>query len=181
MTYLSDNIVARNLRGFASQTRFLNTLYTMAELTGFQTASQSAIEKANASFSISRGASPFQDGVVFQITETTWKNPLVDGKVDEAHVSPVLVTTVGDLFLRSLLRDKVDVDNKPMHQRGTLIDFVRQTVNASAGKSDGEILSVILEGCKGRSIITTRVPYVAKSRDGRPYATSLVQLDFKVD
>lgn len=171
MTYLSDNIVARNL----------NTYTIMAELTGFQTASAEAIAKANASFSISRGASPFQDGITFQVTETTWKHPLVDGKVDETRTAPVLVTTVGDLFLRALLRDKVDVDNKPVHQRGTFIDFVRQVVNTSTGKSDGEVLTAIVDGCKDRTIITTRVPYVAKSRDGRPYATSLVQLDFKVD
>lgn len=154
----------------------------MAELTGFQTASQSEIESANKLNTLARGTSPFQQGVALTVSGFSYEKAEIDGKVPaDAKPQPVLVTSVGSLFVKSLNRSGVKADGSIIEHKGTFNAFVRETIASNPTKNDGELLQLIVDGCKGKTLIVDRVPYSAKSKDGRTYATSLVDFHFKVD
>lgn len=158
----------------------------MAELTGFVPASQDEIATANSSNDIARGTSPFQNGVVFTVIGFSYEKPEVDGKVKaDAKPQPVLTAKIGDknasLFVKALNRSAVRADGSVLEHNGTFNQFVRETIASLSDKNNGEILQAICAGCAGRRIIVERVPYSAKSKDGRNYASSLVDLNFVVD
>ena len=158
----------------------------MAELTGFRTASQSEIETANSSNDIARSTSPFQNGVVFTVNGFSYEKPEIDGKVaPDAKPQPVLLAKIGDkdvsLFVKPLNRSAVRADGSVLEHNGTFNKFVRETIASLSNKNNGEILQAIVDGCADRQIIVERVPYSAKSKDGRNYATSLVDLNFVVN
>lgn len=149
-------------------------------LTGFVKADDNKIEAANKSFTISMGQSPFQDRVTFKVTGFTYKQAENDGKVDaKASVNPVLITTVGDMFLSMALKMRVDAEGKILEPNGTFNHFIKDTIGRMAGKSNGEILTAIVDGCKDKEVVVSRQPYVAITKDGRKFAASLVILDFK--
>ncbi len=154
----------------------------MAELTGFQTASQSEIESANKLNTLTRGTSPFQQGVVLTVTGFSYEKAEIDGKVAaDAKPQPVLTTSLGSLFVKPLTRSVVKADGTILAHQGTFNTFVRDTIASNPTKNDGELLQLIVDGCKDKRLIVERVPYSAKSKDGRTYATSLVDFHFKVD
>lgn len=154
----------------------------MAELTGFRTASQSEIESANKLKTLTRGTSPFQQGVAFTISGYSYEKAEIDGKVAaDAKPQPVLVTSIGSLFVKPLRRNAVKADGSILEHKGTFNAFVGEILASNPDKNDGECLQLIVDGCKDKTIIVDRIPYSAKSIDGRTYATSLVDLNFKVD
>lgn len=149
-------------------------------LTGFVKADDNKIEVANKSFSISMGNSPFREGVIFMVTGFTYKQAENDGKVDaDASINPVLTTTVGDMFLSMTLKARVNAEGKILEPNGTFNQFVKDIISKMAGKSNGEILTAIVNGCKDREVVVSRQPYAAITKDGRKFAASLVILDFK--
>ena len=148
-------------------------------LTGFVSASNDARENANKSNSIALGHSPFQHNVKFTVSGFDYKVAQEDGKVDpKARLNPVLTTSVGDLFLTTLTRSRVDADGNVLEPKGTFNDFVRKTISENSTKTNGEILTAIVNGCKDKQLIVERVPYVGLSKDGRRFATSLVKINF---
>lgn len=148
-------------------------------LTGFVSASNDARENANKSNSIALGHSPFQHNVKFTVSGFDYKVAQEDGKVDpKARLNPVLTTSVGDLFLSTLTRSRVDADGNVLEPKGTFNDFVRKTISENSTKTNGEILTAIVDGCKDKQLIVERVPYVGLSKDGRRFATSLVKINF---
>lgn len=148
-------------------------------LTGFVSASNDARENANKSNSIALGHSPFQHNVKFTVSGFDYKVAQEDGKVDpKARLNPVLTTSVGDLFLTTLTRSRVDADGNVLEPKGTFNDFVRKTISENSTKTNGEILTAIVDGCKDKQLIVERVPYVGLSKDGRRFATSLVKINF---
>ena len=154
----------------------------MAELTGFRTASQSEIENANKLNTLSRGTSPYQQGVTFTVTGYSYEKAEIDGKVAaDARPQPVLVTSLGSLFVKPLNRNAVKADGSVLEHKGTFNAFVRDTIASNPTKNDGELLQLIVDGCKDKTLLVERVPYSAKSKDGRTYATSMVDIHFKVD
>lgn len=157
-------------------------LNTMAELTGFRTASQSEIENASKLNTLSRGTSPFQQGVALTISGYSYEKAEIDGKVAaDAKPQPVLKTSVGSLFVKSLSRNGVKADGSIIEHKGTFNAFVRDIIASNPDKNDGQLLQLIVDGCQGKTILVDRIPYSAKSKDGRVYATSLVDFNFKVD
>ena len=149
-------------------------------LTGFVKADEKKIETANKSFSISMGNSPFQDRVTFKVTDFTYKQAENDGKVDaNAFTNPVLTTTVGDMFLSMTLKARVDAEGRILEPNGSFNKFVKDTISRMAGKSNGEILKAIVDGCNNKEVVVSRQPYAAMTKDGRKYAASLVVLNFK--
>jgi hypothetical protein len=149
-------------------------------LTGFVKADDNKIEVANKSFSISMGNSPFQQGVIFKVTGFTYKQAQNDGKVDaNASVNPVLTTSVGDMFLSMVLKARVDAEGKVLEPNGTFNQFVKNIISNMVGKSNGEILTAIVDGCEDKEVFVTRQPYAAMTKDGRKFAASLVILDFR--
>lgn len=148
-------------------------------LTGFVSASNDARNNANKSNSIALGHSPFQHNVRFTVSGFDYKVAQEDGKVDpKARLNPVLTTSVGDLFLATLTRSRVDADGHILEPNGTFNEFVRKTIAENSTKTNGEILTAIVEGCKDKQLIVERVPYVALSRDKRRFAASLVKVNF---
>lgn len=149
-------------------------------LTGFVKADENKIAAANSSFTISMGNSPFQHGVTFTVTGFTYKQAQNDGKVDaNASANPVLTTNVGDLFLSVILRARVTSEGNVLEPQGTFNQFVKRTISKMTGKSNGEILAAIVDGCKDKEVVVKRQPYAAATRDGRTYASSLIVLNFK--
>ena len=148
-------------------------------LTGFVSASNDARENANKSNSIALGHSTFQHNVRFTVGGLDYKVAQEDGKVDpKARLNPVLTTSVGDLFLTTLTRSRVDADGHVLEPNGTFNTFVRETIVKNSTKTNGEILTAIVEGCKDKQLIVERVPYVGLSKDGRRFATSLIKINF---
>lgn len=149
-------------------------------LTGFVKADDKKIETANKSFTISMGNSPFQQNAIFKVTGFTYKQAENNGKVDaNAFANPVLTTTIGDMFLSMALKMRVDAEGKILEPNGTFNHFIKDIIGRMAGKSNGEILTAIVDGCKDKEVVVSRQPYVAITKDGRKFAASLVILDFK--
>lgn len=156
----------------------------MADTINFRPASQAETESANMSNSLSSGTSPFQQGVVFTITGYRYECLQVNGKdKSDAKPQPVLVTSVGSLFVKSLLRSVVKDDGSILEHNGTFNTFVKGVLAnpANKDKNDGQILQLIVDDCKDKQFIVNRVPYSAKAKDGHSYAAALVDVDFKVD
>lgn len=153
----------------------------MAELTGFQTASNDVIASESTKRTLTRSVSPFQPGVGFRITGFTYKLAEIDGKVGkDARPQPVFTTNINaDLFVRALTRAVATTDG-PLEHKGTFNLYVRDTIVRHKDKSDGELLQLMVDECKDRDLIVERVPYTARSKDGREYAASLVDIYFKV-
>lgn len=146
-------------------------------LTGFVKANDNAIENANKSNSIKRGESPFQHGITFTVSGFTYEQAEIDGKVDKnAFLNPVLTTSVGSLFLSTVLRSRVTASDEVLTPSGSFNKFVREQI--SSHNSNGEILQAVVDGCKGKTIQVVRKPYAAITKDGRRYGASLIELNF---
>ena len=103
----------------------------MARLTGFQTAETNEVQTANASTSIKRGNSPFQHNVQFTISGFSYEKAEMDGKVSkDAYLNPVLTTSVGSLFLSTVLRSRVKADGTVITPNGTFNKFCREQIAA---------------------------------------------------
>lgn len=135
------------------------------------------VQIADESTSIKDGNSPFQNNVQFTISGYTYVKAKNDGVVDkDARSVPVFKTSVGNLFLSTIIRSQVKSDGSVITPNGTFNEFVkRQIAEKSTNK---EIMSTVVQGCQGKQIRVTRVPYAGLTRDNRPIAKFLVQLDF---
>ena len=149
----------------------------MARLTGFQTAEANEVQTANASTSIKRGNSPFQHNVQFTISGFSYEKAEMDGKVSkDAYLNPVLTTSVGSLFLSTVLRSRVKADGTVVTPDGTFNKFCREQI--AKHNTNGEILQAIVDGCKDKKVVVNRVPYASLTKDGRTVASFLVELNF---
>lgn len=142
----------------------------------FKKVSDSQFATAKESNSLGKGVSPFQDGVKFEVEKFDFR--ILSGKTDAKPI-PVLVTPIGDLFVKSLIRGVVDKDGKILEHKGTFNTKVRDIIAQNSSKNDGEILALIVEACKDRKIITRRVSY-AKEIDKFSFPASFLEFDFVV-
>lgn len=137
---------------------------------------KAAIDKLK---SVGESISPFQDGKTFKVTDYSYKQVTDDGKVrQDAAPLPVLKTSIGDLYLSMVTRSKITADGEILTPNGTFNDFVRDIIASNSEKSNKEIMTLIVEGCKNKEIKVTREPYIGLSQRGTRFATSLVVLDF---
>lgn len=135
------------------------------------------VQIANESTSIKDGNSPFQNNVQFTISGYTYVKAKNDGVVDkDARSVPVFKTSVGNLFLNTIIRSQVKSDGSIITPNGTFNEFVKQQIAQKS--TNKEIMSAVVQGCQGKQIRVTRVPYAGLTRDNRPIAKFLVQLDF---
>lgn len=149
-------------------------------LTGFisATANHNGGEDPNKGKSLTIANSPFLDGVVLTISDFGFRVAEIDGKVaKDARVLPVLVTSVGDLFISMLIRSKVDKDGNILETSGDLNELVKSKIAELRGKTDGEILSAIVGECKGKKFVVKRQNFAALTKDGRQYPTSLININ----
>lgn len=149
----------------------------MSKLTGFQTVSTDERSNFDSKTTIRMSNSPFQHGVVFTVSGYDYKKPEVDGKVDtDAPTCPVLTTSIGDLFLSTILRPKVNKDGAILEPNGSFNKAVREIIPQKT--TNGEILTAIVAAAKDKKVRVTRVPYVGLSKDGRQFPAAIIQLDF---
>lgn len=154
----------------------------MSKLTGFSELNGTALETAKCGFSITLGNSPFQDDVLFTIIGFTFTVPMEDGKVkQDARALPVLITSIGNLYLSLLLKRKITADGKVITPDGSLNRLVREIVGKANGKTDGEILQTIVYDprIKGHNVKVKRTPFVGKSRLGSEFPSDLIEFDIQ--
>lgn len=148
----------------------------MARLTGFVGPDPDEKNTADSSTTIKRGNSPFQHNVQFTITDHSYRKAEMDGKVaKDAYLNPVLVTSIGDLFLSTVLRSRVKSDGTVITPDGTFNKFCREQI--AAHNTNGEILQAIVDDCKDKKVVVNRVPYTSLTKDGRTVASFLVELN----
>ena len=135
------------------------------------------VQIADESTSIEDGNSPFQNNVQFTISGYTYVKAKNDGVVDkDARSVPVFKTSVGNLFLNTIIRSQVKSDGSIITPNGTFNEFVKQQIAQKS--TNKEIMAAVVQGCQGKQIRVTRIPYAGLTRDNRPIAKFLVQLDF---
>lgn len=148
-------------------------------LTTFANLQGNAAKTADSSKSLGQSFSPFQDGKTFKVSGYGYKVLETDGKVSEdARPLPVLKTTLGDLFISMAVRPKVSADGEILTPDGTFNDFVRDTILANPDKTNKELLSLIVKGCKDKEVTVRRTPYPSTTREGTRYVAFMVNLDF---
>lgn len=154
----------------------------MGRLTGFSELNGNALEIAKGGFNISLGSSPFQDNVEFVINDFTFTVPMEDGKEKkDARALPVLITSIGNLYLSLLLKRKVTSDGRILTPNGTLNQVVREVIGKSNSLSDGEILQSIVGDprIKGHNIKVKRTSFIMKSRLGSEFPSDLIEFDIQ--
>ena len=135
------------------------------------------VQIVDESTSIKDGNSPFQNNVQFTISGYTYVKAKNDGVVDkDARSVPVFKTSVGNLFLSTIIRSQVKSDGSVITPNGTFNEFVKQQIAQKS--TNKEIMSTVVQGCQGKQIRVTRIPYAGLTRDNRPIVKFLVQLDF---
>jgi hypothetical protein len=135
-------------------------------------------EAANKSNSIAQGQSPFQHNVKFTVNDFGYRFAKKDDGTTSKNASPVLVTSIGDLFISTLTRPRINSKGKIMPFTGTFNVDITKTIAKMHDKNNGEILQAIVDLCKGKTLIVNRTPYVALTKDNRQYATSLVNVNY---
>lgn len=149
-------------------------------LTKFVPTNDDVTKGANDSFTISLGNSPFQHGVSFAVSGFGYRQAENDGVVSkDAYINPVLTTSVGDLFLSMCTKSRVTADNKILEPNGTFNQFVKKTISSMSGKTNGEILQAIVDGCKGKEIVVYRDSYVKLTKNNTRIGAFTVELNFK--
>ncbi len=137
-------------------------------------------ENAKKSNSIAKSQSPFQHNLPFTVSGYDFVVAEIDGKVKEnSYANPVLLTSVGNLFLSMLLKSKVDADGKILEPKGSFNLFVKETIAKMNDKSNAEILQAIVDGCKDKTLIVNRVPYILLNKFETRVPASLVEINFK--
>lgn len=155
-------------------------------LTGFQRANDAQRTEADALHTLGSSSSPYLHGVELTIVGHDYDFAEIDGKVaKDAKPQPVFKAKIGEdeysLFVRPLMRNAVKSDGTVLKHDGTFNTFVAKTIAENRTLSNGELLSLIVKAVEGKTIVVRRTPYSALSKDGRTYASDLVDYDFKVD
>lgn len=139
----------------------------------FKDTTAAELETFKKSHSIENGNSPFVNGLQFTVTEMSCKTNGKEG--EERREYPTFKTNVGDLFLSSCIQTKVTFDHQVVSPNGTFNQLCRDCI--ARGGANEDIMNNIIKGLNGKKVQVTRVPYVAISRDRRPYPAYLMQLD----
>jgi hypothetical protein len=139
----------------------------MGQLTGFTSLKGKERTNAERAHTIGQGQSPFQQDVTFSVTDYDFQVANIDGKPKEdGNKCPVLVTSVGSLFLSLLTKKKVTADGTILEPDGTFNRLVRELIIANRTKTNGEILKAIVDACKDKTVSVLRTPYVRKTSFG---------------
>ena len=148
-------------------------------ITNIVTVNASEKETASKSHSIALGSSPFTDGKLFAVTGYNFVKLEQNGTVSkDAPMCPVLTTNIGNLFVSTIVRSKVDANGNVLEPNGTFNKGVKEIIAGNPNKTNGEILQAIIDKYAYKNWIkVTRQKYTAKSKDGREYAAFLVVLN----
>ncbi len=145
----------------------------------FKTANAEVVNTAKNDNKLSRGFSPFQDGTTFKVTGYDFVSKIEDGVKDATTAFPVLKTTIGDLFLSSILRPRVTIDGKKAESKGDATDAIKKCIAENRDKTDGEILEIIVKELKDHEIVVKRTEYAAPSKYRAAQFSATIDLHFK--
>lgn len=129
---------------------------------------------ANADEAQWKGSSPWQEGVTFTVSGYAYRAQ--DGK-ESTQALPVLETSLGDLFVSTLGKLKVDAEGNRIVPNGTLnrdwlaIDKV--------GKTNKEVLTALVGLTKDKTLVCHRRDYVAADAKGHRFPASFVEFDYQ--
>lgn len=88
------------------------------------------------------------------------------------------VVFVGNLFVSSLTKTYVKKDGSTIKAQGDVVDLVRKTIAANAGKTNKEVLDAIIAAVGNRDIKVERTEYTANGKFG-DVAKATIDLYFK--
>lgn len=139
-----------------------------------------ALEKAKNSKSLTMGTSAFVTGAQFTITGYSYEP--IEGSDDRY---PAFTTSLGTLSVNSLLRAKAikpytDKDGKLVTTRqptGTFHDFIREILAENRGKTNDEVLTILVDKCKGKSFVVREREYVTVESKYGDRAQPLCHID----
>lgn len=148
-------------------------------LTDFKPVTNDAKAKADKQMFLTRGNSPFKDGIEFTITGYNYVQPEENGRVDaKARTLPVFVTSVGNLFLSMITKKKVLSDGSFREPDGTFNKDFAKKLSELSGKTDGDILTEMVNAFKDKTIVVDR-QLVSVKRDGREVVSTIINLNYK--
>ena len=121
-----------------------------------------------------KGSSPWQEGVTFTVSGYAYR--ALDGKESEQAL-PVLETSLGDLFISTLGKPKVDAEGNRIVPNGT---FNRDWLAIDkVGKTNKEVLTALVGLTQGKTLVCHRRDYVAADAKARRFPASFVEFDYQ--
>ena len=121
-----------------------------------------------------KGQSPWAEGVTFTVSGYAYR--ALDGKENEQAL-PVLETSLGDLFVSTLGKPKVDAEGTRIVPNGT---FNRDWLALDkVGKTNKEVLTALVGLTKDKTLVAHRRDYVAADTKGRRFPASFVEFDYQ--
>lgn len=142
------------------------------------------LEKAKNSKSLTMGTSEFVTGAVFTVTGYDY------APVENSDVFfPAFTTSLGILSVQSLLRAKsvkpfTDKDGNLVFSRqpeGTFHDLVRKVLAENRGKTNDEVLPLLVKACEGKKFVVRLREYVTVETKYGDRAQPLCHIDIVND
>ena len=125
------------------------------------------------------GTSPFIDGAQITITGYELVNVAIDGTIPEnSPFRLVFRSTVGDIALTMLFKNKVDANGNIVKPTGSFNEFVAGLIKANPAITLKELADKVLT--THPRIVVKRDEYPAKTKDGRDYVAATVGFDIVV-
>lgn len=125
------------------------------------------------------GTSPFIDGANITITGYELVNVAIDGTIPEnSPFRLVFRSTVGDIALTMLFKNKVDANGNIVKPQGSFNEFVAGLIKANPAITLKELAEKVVT--THPRIVVKRGEYPAKTKDGRDYVAATVGFDIVV-
>lgn len=142
-----------------------------------------ALEQAKNSKSLTLGNSPFRTGVVFTVSDFGYES--VEGS---NNFYPVFRTSLGNLSVQSLLRAKaikpIEINGQTVTSRqpeGTFHDLIRKILSDNVGKTNDEVLKLLVDECKDKKFMVRNREYVTVETKYGDRAVPLCHIDIVVE
>lgn len=106
---------------------------------------------------------PWQDNAQFEVTNYKFvKFKLNDGTTSQPKLA--LITTIGELYLSTLLRIKYDKDMTPRRSDGNLVNIVKSAAS-KPNQTNSQVLDAIVKQCKGKTFICKTNHFIGYNGD----------------
>ena len=142
------------------------------------------LEAAKASKSLTMGTSPFIDGAQFTISGYTYE--AIDENDPKSNCFPVFQTSLGTLSVQSLLKAKpvkpyVDKTTGETifakRPTGTFHDLLRKILGENRGKTNDQVLPLLVAACKDKKFVVRQREYVVRETNYGDRAVPLCHID----
>lgn len=145
-----------------------------------------SLQSAKDSKSLTMGTSSFVTGAEF--TVTGYEYVAIDESDPKSNRYPAFQTSLGTLSVQSLLRavpiKPIEIDDKLVTAKrpeGTFHDFIREILANNRGKTNDEVLPLLVDACKNKTFVVRDREYVTTNTKWGDRARPLCHIDIKVD